>query len=165
MGKAKYISRMINGKVRTVHRYLVEQKIGRPLRKDEIVHHINGNTRDNRLKNLEITNHKKHCNHHNRVKREDFKCDWCKKNFLMRKREYLWKKKNQKNVFCSRRCNGLYYSNLGNFPNQNNFRYKNIDSLIIEGKKLNKSCYRIAKDNNLNNVTVLNHWKRIKSLN
>jgi len=163
MGKAKYISKMINGKVRTVHRYLIEQKIGRPLRNDEIIHHINGDSRDNRLENLEITNYKKHSNHHNRLKRETFKCDWCKKDFLMRKKEYLWKKKRQKNVFCSRRCNGLY-SSSNNKTNFQRFHYKNIDSLIIEGKKLNKSCYRIAKDNNLNGVTVLNHWKKIKSL-
>jgi hypothetical protein len=160
MGKAKYISRMINGKVRTVHRFLMEQKIGRPLRKNEIVHHKNEDSRDNRIENPEITTHKKHNNHHCGVKRELFKCDWCKKEFPMRKKEYIWKKEHQDNVFCSRKCNGLFSS----APTGNGFKYKDIDKLIIEGKKLNQSCYQIANKNNLNRQTVLNHWHKIKSL-
>ena len=36
------------------HRYVMEQHIGRPLRKDETVHHINGDRLDNRLENLQL---------------------------------------------------------------------------------------------------------------
>lgn len=36
------------------HRMRAEEKIGRRLRKGECVHHVNGNSRDNRLKNLEV---------------------------------------------------------------------------------------------------------------
>ncbi len=39
-----------------VHRLVMEQMIGRQLQKDEIVHHINKNHRDNRKENLALCN-------------------------------------------------------------------------------------------------------------
>lgn len=36
------------------HRYLVAMMIGRPLTRTETVHHINGDTADNRLTNLQL---------------------------------------------------------------------------------------------------------------
>ena len=48
-----------NGKWMPEHRYVYEQHTGRPLLKDETIHHINGQKDDNRFENLEIwdTNH------------------------------------------------------------------------------------------------------------
>jgi hypothetical protein len=48
-----------------VHRYVVEKKIGRKLRQEEIVHHKNRNKLDNSPENLEVfANQEEHEKHH-----------------------------------------------------------------------------------------------------
>lgn len=42
------------------HRKVMSDHIGRPLADDEVVHHINGNTQDNRLCNLQLMNWLEH---------------------------------------------------------------------------------------------------------
>lgn len=44
-----------NGYIRE-HRYLMEQKLGRLLSEDEVVHHINNKQDDNRITNLKLYN-------------------------------------------------------------------------------------------------------------
>ena len=50
------------------HRLVVEKKIGRYLKKEEAVHHINGQKADNSLKNLMLfSTHKKHMQFHMKI--------------------------------------------------------------------------------------------------
>lgn len=46
------------------HRLVMSESIGRPLRRDEDVHHKNGDRRDNRIENLELIAHSEHLRVH-----------------------------------------------------------------------------------------------------
>lgn len=64
--RSRYRKMRVNGIQMTVHRHIMEQYLGRVLRPDELVHHINGDRYDNRLENLEIITRGQHGVLHNK---------------------------------------------------------------------------------------------------
>jgi hypothetical protein len=61
---ARYRTIKIAGRSMLEHRYVMEQHLGRRLQTNEHVHHINENTRDNRLENLQVLSAHEHAAHH-----------------------------------------------------------------------------------------------------
>lgn len=57
-------AKLCNGTYILEYRLIAEKKVGRPLKDDEIVHHVNGDVTDNRLSNLEIMTQSEHCTKH-----------------------------------------------------------------------------------------------------
>lgn len=52
------------------YRLIVEEKIGRKLKDNEIVHHLNDNPNDNRLENLEVMTQSEHARIHGEKRRD-----------------------------------------------------------------------------------------------
>ena len=55
-----YVQSYANGKTRRKHRIVMEEYIGRQLKSNEIVHHIDGNKRNNDISNLLLTTRSEH---------------------------------------------------------------------------------------------------------
>ncbi len=50
----------VSGKRKELHRHIMEQHLGRKLGFNEVVHHINEDTRDNRIENLQLMTRAEH---------------------------------------------------------------------------------------------------------
>jgi hypothetical protein len=66
-GNNPYIRKMRNGIRKTEHRIIMEQYLGRNLLKNEHVHHINGNQKDNRIENLKVLSASEHARIHTKT--------------------------------------------------------------------------------------------------
>ena len=92
------------------HRIIMENHLGRLLEGYEVVHHKDGNKKNNKLSNLELTTISAHCRKHGLNQGHMIavlKCPSCKKIFERRKNQTHL---NKGGVFtaCSNKCRGSF---------------------------------------------------------
>lgn len=96
------------------HRILMENHLNRLLNPNEVVHHINGDSHDNRIENLELLNLSNHSSMHVRERGREYsiiRCPECGKIFE-KERNKTHEVKKGTYTACSRRCNGKFSRKL-----------------------------------------------------
>lgn len=94
------------------HRFLKEKEIGRVLNSDEVVHHIDGNKKNNSLDNLVVMTQNEHARLHQYLRGKnmvELRCPQCGKIFQLAKNQSFLVKKNKYNCnCCSKECKGKF---------------------------------------------------------
>jgi hypothetical protein len=103
----------VNGKRIDEHRYIIEQHLGRKLKRNEYVHHKNGNKRDNRIENLEIMTPLEHNRHHLEKLPKTKICIECGKEFEPPV------KHRKRNILCSKECWYKHQKKVSPFQKKN----------------------------------------------
>lgn len=96
-----------------LHRIIVENYLNRMLEENEIVHHKDGNKKNNTIENLEVMDRIQHVKLHGLKKGHKvvlFKCPWCEKEFVRNKNNtHLTKPSKYNCTCCDSSCRGKLY--------------------------------------------------------
>lgn len=94
------------------HRVIIENHLGRILNKNEVVHHKDGNKKNNNIDNLEVLDIVKHSRMHSNKHGHQMvklKCPWCKKVFdIPRNKSFLVHINKFNCTCCSPSCRGKF---------------------------------------------------------
>ena len=93
------------------HRVIMENHIGRLLQRNEVIHHRNGNGKDNKIENLELMSASEHNSLHNSLRgiaMVDIICPNCALLFTRERRKTHLSNKRFTSTSCSISCRGKY---------------------------------------------------------
>mgnify|MGYP006921294956 CR=1 FL=1 len=93
-----------------LHRVLAENKIGRQLKSDEVVHHKDGNKENNKISNLVVLTRSAHSKEHHKPKKLVMcRCAVCLRKFFIKSHVHRQRVERAKRrlLFCSRVCSGI----------------------------------------------------------
>lgn len=117
-----YTGHRYRGRYALEYRVVAEKMIGRPLERNEVVHHIDGNTDNNSESNLQVMTVADHASVHKSWQKTamvELVCPVCGQYFTRRKSETFLNPKRCKTSTCSRKCMGRMFSeHSGIFINQ-----------------------------------------------
>ena len=112
--KGDYLYAVVKGHPNAIKFGYVLYHMNRLLNPDEVVHHINGNTHDNRIENLELSNLSNHSSMHLKERGREYsiiKCPECGKIFE-KCRNQTHKIKRGIFTACSSKCRGKFSRKL-----------------------------------------------------
>ena len=99
-----------------MHRIIVENHLGRILNTNEVVHHLDGNKKNNDISNLQVMSDIEHAKHHQKDKGRFYvklQCPWYKKIFdIPRNKTYLQKPSKYNCTCCTLQCRGKLYREI-----------------------------------------------------
>lgn len=96
-------------------KYLMEVHLGRYLKEDETVDHIDGNPLNNNLLNLQVIPRSLHVSLDvKRIEDQTYICVWCNNSFVIEGSKVRNRRRNKAGPFCSRSCSGKYGAALQN---------------------------------------------------
>lgn len=110
--------RFSDGRSRSIylHRMVMMEKLGRDLNSNEVVHHIDGNKKNNSIENLELTTASEHARiHRKEMEHIECTCPECGSEFkaiAYKVRDNQGKRK-KAGPFCGKSCAGKYSQRLG----------------------------------------------------
>lgn len=129
-----------DGKHYNEHRYIMEQHLGRKLKRNEYVHHINGNKRDNRLENLQIMSPAEHNDLHKTKLPKTKICKVCGKEFEPPV------KHRGRNTICSHECWLKYHKELSKKYSKKINQYDKEGNFIKTWDSIHEIARAFGKD-------------------